>query len=219
MIRGVLFDLDGTLADTAPDLGLALNLLLERYGRETVPLERLRPQASHGARGLLQVGFEIRPGEPYYEELRDEFLEIYSKNLLVRTTLFHGVPELLATLESRSLPWGIVTNKIRRFTDPLVKKLDLDQRAACVVSGDTYARPKPYPDPLIGAADELNLPPDTLVYVGDDERDMRAGLAAGMRVVAARYGYLGSEAPPEEWNAHALIDSPMELIGFLDSVS
>lgn len=217
MIRGVLFDLDGTLADTAPDLGLALNLLLQRYGRETVPLERLRPQASHGARGLLQVGFEIRPADPYYEELRDEFLELYSKNLRVHTTLFDGVEELLSTLESRSLPWGIVTNKIRRFTDPLVKELDLDRRAACVVSGDTYARPKPYPDPLIGAAEELKLPADTLVYVGDDERDMRAGLAAGMRVVAARYGYLGSELPPEQWNAHALIDAPMELIGYIDS--
>jgi len=217
MIRGVLFDLDGTLADTAPDLGGALNRLLERYGRERVPLERLRPQASHGARGLLQIGFDIRPGDPYYDELRDEFLELYASNLCVDTILFDGVPELLKTLEDRELPWGIVTNKIRRFTEPLVRELDLDKRAACVVSGDSYAKPKPYPDPLIGAARELDLPPDTLIYVGDDERDMRAGLAAGMRVVAARYGYLGSELPPEQWNAHAIVDAPGELLGFIDA--
>ena len=159
MIQGILFDLDGTLADTAPDLGYALNTLLLRYGRDPVTLERIRPRASQGARGLLDVGFGVQPGDPYFEELRDEFLQLYRDNLCRHTVLFEGIPQLLSTLEARGLPWGIVTNKLARFTDPLVAQLGLAERAACVVSGDTYAKPKPYPDPLLGAAREMELTP------------------------------------------------------------
>ena len=215
-IRAVLFDFDGTLADTAPDLAYAVNQLLGRYAREPLPLDVLRPRASQGARGLLAAAFDVKPGDPYYEELRDQFLELYETHLCRETRLFPGMAELLDALEARETPWGIVTNKLKRYTDPIVRGLDLQRRAAVVVSGDSYARPKPYPDPLIGAANELALPPEEIVYIGDDERDMRAGLAAGMQVVAARYGYLGCDLPPEQWNAHAIIDSPGELIAWLE---
>jgi N-acetyl-D-muramate 6-phosphate phosphatase len=215
-LSAVLFDLDGTLADTAPDLGFALNRLLERYDRPTFPIELLRPQASHGARGLLQIGFGVRPNDPFYDELRDEFLQLYRENLCRETVLFPGVQELLTELERRDIPWGIVTNKPKRFTDPLILELHLAHRAACVVSGDSYARPKPFPDPLLGAAQELKVEPDEIVYVGDDERDMQAGLAAGMRVVVASYGYLGNENHPDNWQAHAKIAQPGDLIEYLD---
>ena len=219
LMSAVLFDLDGTIADTAPDLGFALNRLLERYDRPTLPIELLRPQASHGARGLLQTGFGVRPNDPFYDELRDEFLGLYRENLCRNTVLFPGVQELLTELEKRELPWGIVTNKPKRFTDPLLEQLHLSQRAACVVSGDSYARPKPFPDPMLGAAKELKIVPEQIVYVGDDERDMQAGLAAGMRVVVALYGYLGSENHPDTWQAHAKITHPGELIDYLDALT
>jgi phosphoglycolate phosphatase len=215
VIQGVLFDLDGTLADTAPDLGYALNTLLLRYGRDPVTLERIRPRASQGARGLLDVGFGVQPGDPYFEELRDEFLQLYRDNLCRHTVLFDGIPQLLADLETRGLPWGIVTNKLSRFTDPLVLQLGLAERAACVVSGDTYAKPKPFPDPLLGAAREMELMPERVLYVGDDERDMQAAQAAGMGGVIARYGYLGSGRPPEAWHALGAIDEPQQLMTYL----
>ncbi len=215
MIQGILFDLDGTLADTAPDLAHALNLLLSRYNRDPITTEHVRPQASHGARGLLEIGFGVHPGDPYFDELRDEFLLLYRDNLCRDTVLFAGIPELLAELDLRNLPWGIVTNKLARFTDPLVAQLGLADRAACVVSGDTYAKPKPYPDPLLGAARELELSPERLIYVGDDERDMQAAQAAGMGGVVARYGYLGSGRPPEEWRALGMIDQPQQLMTYL----
>ncbi len=215
MIQGVLFDLDGTLADTAPDLAYALNTLLARYGRDLVSLERVRPRASQGARGLLDVGFGVQPGDPYFDELRDEFLQLYRDNLCRHTVLFEGIPQLLAALEARGLPWGIVTNKLSRFTDPLVAQLGLAERAACVVSGDTYAKPKPYPDPLLGAAREMELMPERVLYVGDDERDMQAAQAAGMGGVIARYGYLGAGRPPEEWHALGSIDQPQQLMTYL----
>ncbi len=218
MIQGILFDLDGTLADTAPDLAYALNILLSRYDRDPITIERLRPQASHGARGLLEIGFGVQPGDPYFEELRDEFLLLYRDNLCRHTVLFAGIPQLLTHLDARGLPWGIVTNKLARFTDPLVAHLGLTKRAACVVSGDTYAKPKPYPDPLLGAAREMELSPERMIYVGDDERDMQAAQAAGMGGVVARYGYLGSGRPPEEWHALGLIDQPQQLMAYLPHV-
>ncbi len=212
---GVLFDLDGTLADTAPDLAWALNTLRLRYDRPALPLGTLRPLASHGARGLLKAGFDLSPSDPYYEELRDEFLALYHDHLCVDTRLFDGVLELLGVLDTRKIPWGIVTNKLTRFTVPLVRLLGLDERAGCVVSGDTYARPKPYPDPLIGAAKELKLPVPALLYVGDDARDMQAAQAAGAQGIVARYGYLGEGPAPEQWPARGMIASPLELLSFL----
>jgi N-acetyl-D-muramate 6-phosphate phosphatase len=219
MIAAVLFDLDGTLADTAPDLSYALNRLLERHGRSPLPLEIIRPRASHGARGLLEIGFGLRPSEARYEELRDEFLELYSANIHRNTVLFPGVPEMLAELERRKIPWGVATNKIQRLTLPLLQGLALSTRAACIVCGDSYARAKPFPDPLLGAASLLGLPPAHIAYVGDDERDMQAGIAAGMHVIVAKYGYLGAGTTPETWQAHSMIEHPLELLIYLDSAA
>ena len=214
-VRGVLVDLDGTLADTAPDLGGALNDLLARYGREAVPMERLRRRASSGARGLLEEGFNLTPADPYYEELREEYYQLYESRLCRDTVLFDGVAAMVADLESRALPWGIVTNKVARFARPLVAQLGPLKGAACLVCGDSYDRPKPYPDPLLGAAQELGLDPADLLYVGDDERDMHAARAAGMGAVVANYGYLGNGAPPEQWPADHRIDSPAAILDLL----
>lgn len=214
MSLGVLFDLDGTLADTAPDLGAALNALLLRYGREALPLNQIRPWVSQGARGLLSAGFGIQPGEPFFEELREEFLELYQQDLATHTKLFDGIPELLRNLEEREIPWGIVTNKLTRYTDPVVEALGLAARARCVVSGDTFARPKPWPDPLLGAAQQLGHAPQSLVYVGDDERDMQAADAAGMPGIVAGYGYLGG-SDPHSWNSVAILKTPLELLQHL----
>ena len=211
-LRGVLFDLDGTLADTAPDLGGALNDLLDRYGRATLPIERVRAVASSGARGMLGQGFGITPADPYYEELREEYYQLYESRLCRDTRLFDGVEALLAALGERAIPWGIVTNKVERFAIPLVAQIPALAAARCLVCGDTYQRPKPYPDPLLGAAGQLALPPADLAYVGDDERDMQAARAAGMPGIVALYGYLGVEAPPEQWPADHRIASPEALL-------
>jgi phosphoglycolate phosphatase len=216
MIQGVLFDLDGTLADTAPDLGGALNDLLSRYDKAPLPQPMLRPLASSGARGMILQGFGLTPSDPYFEELRDEYLECYAARLVRDSVLFPGVENLLDSLERMGLPWGIVTNKFKRFAEPLVALMPPLDRAACLVCGDTYARPKPYPDPLIGAAELIHLPVAHLLYVGDDERDMVAAEAAGMKGVVARYGYLGNGAPPEAWPAHHHIDDPEGLLSILN---
>ncbi|MBU6467888.1 MAG: HAD-IA family hydrolase [Betaproteobacteria bacterium] len=215
MIKGVLFDLDGTLADTAPDLARVTNLLLEQYGNPTLPLEKLRPRASQGARGLIEEGFKISASDPFFDELKEQFFTLYQNNLCLHTRLFDGVPALLDYLDSHHIPWGIVTNKFKRFTDPLVSQLGLAQRSGCVVSGDTFPRPKPFPDPLLGASELLDMSPDNLAYVGDDERDMLAAQAAGMSGIIARYGYLGSATPPHEWPHNAIIDHPEEVIRFI----
>ncbi len=213
--RAVLFDLDGTLADTAPDLGYVLNLQRLARGLEELPLERLRPVVSQGARGLLRVGFGITPGQDNYEAMRDEFLDLYSRNLVRHTRLFDGVAPLLAALERQGLAWGVVTNKLTRFTDPLLESLGLAQRAGCVISGDTCARAKPHPDPLLEAARRLGAPAMACMYIGDDERDVQAGRAAGMRPVVALYGYLGENATPHAWEAHATIEQPLDLLQLL----
>jgi phosphoglycolate phosphatase len=211
-IEAVLFDLDGTLADTAPDLGRALNLLLAEHGRPPVEHARLRIHTSSGARGMIGVGFGLTPAAPEYEALKDRFLELYAANICVDTRLFDGMETLLATLERARTPWGIVTNKAARFTTPLVRALALDARAACVVSGDTTGRAKPHPDPLLHAAELIERAPAACLYVGDDLRDVQAARAAGMPVLAVRYGYLGDGAPPEAWGADAIIDTPEELL-------
>ncbi|MGQ0577879.1 MAG: HAD-IA family hydrolase [Betaproteobacteria bacterium] len=213
--RGVLFDLDGTLADTAPDLGFALNHLRLARGMPELPTEAIRPQASSGARGLLKIGFGIEPGQSGYEAMRDEFLDIYEKNLARDTRLFPGVLALLEQIEQRGLRWGIVTNKAERFTFPLLRALTLVERAACVICGDTTPNPKPHPAPLLAAAEKLGLSPRRCIYVGDDERDVLAGHAAGMSVVVARYGYLGNGSPPEQWGADGFVDAPVDLLGVL----
>lgn len=214
-VRGVLFDLDGTLADTAPDLGFALNQQRLARGMPELPIEAVRSHASSGARGLLKIGFGIEPGQSGYDALRDEFLDIYEDNLARSSRLFPGVSALLEQIERRGLRWGIVTNKAERFTFPLLRALTLIERAACVICGDTTPNPKPHPAPLLAAAEKLGIPAQQCIYVGDDERDVQAGHAAGMPVVVARYGYLGNGKPPEQWGADGFIDTPAGLLGVL----
>ena len=212
----ILFDLDGTFADTAPDLGYALNTLLEARGKQALPIERLRTVASSGARGLLGLGFGIAPGDSAYDALAAEFLNLYEQNLCRNTCLFPGIAELIATLEERTIPWGIVTNKAERFTFPLMRLLALDQRAGCVICGDTTPYRKPHPQPLPEAAARIGVEPTACIYLGDDERDMIAGRAAGMRVAVAEYGYLGTGNPPQRWIADIRLSHPMELLPLID---
>lgn len=208
----VLFDLDGTLADTAPDLGEAANRLRQRHDLAPLPLTSLRPYTSHGVRGMLQAAFDLGPDDPRYTSLAEQFLELYAERLCHQTTLFDGMEELLRTLEHASIKWGIVTNKRMRYTDPLIAALSLHERACCVISGDSAARPKPAPDPLLLACERASLTPARCIYVGDDLRDIEAGRAAGMATVAAAYGYLGDGPAIEHWQADAIIRSPTELL-------
>ena len=215
MIKAVLFDLDGTLADTAPDLTYALNRVRGARGLPPLPLAATRPYASQGARGLIGAGFNLHPGDPGYDALRDEFLNNYAANLRRETRLFAGIPELLDRLEARGLLWGVVTNKAERFTLPLLDLLEVRSRAACVIGGDTTGRIKPHPEPLLAASRALGLAPGACIYLGDDERDVQAGCAAGMTTAIAMWGYLNGQAP-ETWNADTRIEQPLELLRFLD---
>ncbi|AJK45433.1 phosphoglycolate phosphatase [Burkholderia plantarii] len=211
----VLFDLDGTLADTAPDLAGAVHKMQRERGLPETPLDALRPLASAGARGLLGGGFGIAPGAPGYEAMRVEFLANYAAAICVKTTLFPGIAELLDALDARGVRWGIVTNKATRLTEPLVALLGLAPRAASIVCGDTTAHSKPHPAPLLHAADQMGIAPQRIVYVGDDLRDIQAGTAAGMATIAAAYGYCGDGAPPETWQAQhfaATTDALHELL-------
>jgi N-acetyl-D-muramate 6-phosphate phosphatase len=215
MIKAVLFDLDGTLADTAHDLGYALNRQRIARGLSALPIALIRTEASAGARGLLGLGFSIKPGDSGYDAMRAEFLDFYAEHLCRETSLFPGIAELLDQLDDRQLPWGIVTNKPARFTIPLMQELGLSQRAACVISGGDTTHSKPHPEPLLTASSAMAIAPDECIYLGDDIRDVQASLAAGMEPVIARYGYLGSASPPESWGARYLIDQPQELLGYL----
>jgi phosphoglycolate phosphatase len=214
-VDAVLFDLDGTLADTAPDLGAALNRVREQRGLEPVPLETLRSSSSHGARGLLRTGLGVLPEHPDYIALRDAFLAQYETALCVDTKLFADVEALLDAIEARSLKWGIVTNKATRYTAPLIARLGLDKRTAAVVCGDTTPHPKPHPAPLLAAAQMLGVAPQRCVYVGDAERDVTAGIAAGMRTIVACYGYIEAHETPETWPADGRIDNPSGLLDWL----
>jgi 2-phosphoglycolate phosphatase len=212
--RAILFDLDGTLADTAPDLAAAVNKLRHERQLPPAPYDQLRPVASAGARGLIGAAFGLKPGDDGYESLRIAFLDNYAAAIAVRSTLFHGVRELLESLNARGIAWGVVTNKASRFTDALVPKIGLGH-AACVISGDTTPHPKPHPAPLLEAAHRLQLQPGECWYVGDDLRDIQAGKAAGMATVAAAWGYCGN-IEPSGWAADALVASPFELLELLD---
>lgn len=215
MLEAVLFDLDGTLADTAPDLGAAANFLLLEEGRPQLPLAELRPYTSHGVRGLLQAGFGIAPADADYDRLAQRFLELYAERLCEETQLFAGIAELLDTLDNAGLGWGIVTNKRMRFTDPLVARLGLTPRTRCVVSGDTTAEAKPSPLPIHHACELLTCSPQRTLYVGDDLRDIQAGRAAGCRTVAVSYGYLGHSGPVESWGADLIVDHPEQLAQYI----
>ena len=210
--KGVFFDLDGTLADTAPDLVAAANQLLIARNLPPKPYEVLRPCASAGARGLIGGAFGIEPEHPDFIPLRDEFFSNYEKALLVNSVIFEGVDHLLDQLDEAKLPWGIVTNKSERFTHPLTDLMGLRQRAVSTVCGDTTPHSKPHPEPILHAARIANIDPSKSVYVGDDIRDIIAGKAAGMMTIAAAYGYCGCEEPPEAWGADYLVRHPKELL-------
>ena len=210
--HGVFFDLDGTLADTAPDLVAAANQLLEARNLPLKPYEFLRPYASAGARGLLEGAFGMAPEHPDFITLRDEFFANYEKALLVHSKLFDGVDHLLEQMEQANLPWGIVTNKSERFANPLTDLMGLRQRAVSTVSGDTTPHSKPHPEPILHAARIANIDPTKSIYVGDDVRDVIAGKAAGMLTVAAAYGYCGCKEPPEAWGADYIIKRPLDLL-------
>ena len=210
--KGVFFDLDGTLADTAPDLVAATNQLL--IARNLMPKQYavLRPCASAGARGLIGGAFGIDPEHPDFISLRDEFFENYEKALYINSVLFEGMDHVLKQLDDAKIPWGIVTNKSERFTNPLTDLMGLRQRAVSTVSGDTTAYSKPHPEPILHAARVANIDPSRSLYVGDDIRDIVAGKAAGMKTIAAAYGYCGCEEPPEAWGADYLVRHPKELL-------
>ena len=214
-VRGVLFDLDGTLIDSAPDLAGAANRLRADHGLSPLPLAALRPMVGSGARGMVGVAFGVKPGEPRFEELRDAFLAHYEAGLLQSTRPFDGVEAMLAALEESGTPWGIVTNKATRFTAPIVAGLGLAQRAAVVVCGDTTPHSKPHPEPLFAAARAMGLPPEHVAYVGDDLRDAQAAQAAGMPMIAATWGYLGLGEPVEAWGADVVADSPSDVLAWL----
>ncbi|HEX8987735.1 MAG TPA: HAD-IA family hydrolase [Rhodocyclaceae bacterium] len=217
MTAAVLFDLDGTLADTARDLGGALNRLLEEEGRARLPYDTLRPHVSGGARALLRVGFGIAPGDDDYAALQQRFLAHYQAAICAETVLFDGIPELLDEFDRRGIAWGIVTNKSQRFTLALAEALGLRSRAACLVSGDSSPRGKPDARPLLLACELAGSAPAETFYVGDDLRDVHAGKAAGMAAtIAVRYGYLGDGPAIGEWGADRVIDAPREILPLLD---
>jgi N-acetyl-D-muramate 6-phosphate phosphatase len=211
----VLFDLDGTLADTAPDLAGAANRMRERRGLPALPVERLRPVASAGARGMIGVALGKSPADAEFEALRDEFLAEYAAALDVDSRLFDGVPELLARLEGVGLPWGVVTNKAMRFTGPVLDALGLAQRAAVVIAGDTTPYAKPHPEPLFEACRRVSAEPARAIYVGDDLRDIQAARAASMPCVAAAYGYLGEHGDVSAWAADHVVPRPLDLLPLL----
>lgn len=214
-VQAVFFDLDGTLIDSAPDLGAAADKMRVDRGLSSLPLAHYRPMAGAGARGMLGVAFGLMPEDADFVALREEFFVNYERCMTQNTYAFAGVPELISYLMQLELPWGVVTNKASRFTDPLTRAMALFESARVVISGDTTPHAKPHPEPLLEAARRLAIEPAHCLYVGDDERDIVAGLAAGMGTVAATYGYLGQKADPLQWGAHATINSPCELLQLL----
>lgn len=215
----ILFDFDGTLADTAPDLAAAANVQRVEQGLAPLPNEVLRPMASHGARGLLGVALGLTPQADGYEAAKQQFLADYERNIAVHTILFPGVQTLLAQLHERDFKWGIVTNKVTRLTLPLVKHLDLHEVSVVVVCGDTTAFSKPHPEPLFHAAREAGYAPEDCIYIGDDLRDIVAGKAAGMKTIAVAYGYSGDGHPVESWNADELVRTPHELMAAIERLA
>lgn len=213
--QAVFFDLDGTLVDTAPDLGYALNLQLARHGKPTLSDDEIRPVASHGSRGLLALGFGITPEHPDFIAMRDEYLALYDQVFTRQPKLFEGMDVVIRHLNKHQMPWGIVTNKPRRFTQPLVESMGLHTLASCVVSGDDAAQPKPSPATLLMACEQAKVNPNQCIYVGDAERDIQAGKAAGMRTLVALFGYLDVSDNPETWGADGMIHQPEELLTLL----
>ena len=213
--QAVLFDLDGTLIDSAPDLGAAADKMRTDRGLSSLDYALYRPVAGSGAKGMLEIAFGMEPDHPDYEAFKEEFLSNYEQAMTVHSVIFEGVLDLLAHLEGQGLRWGVVTNKSQRFTVPLTAQIPLFASAQAIVSGDTTPYAKPHPEPLFEAARRMQLSPELCWYVGDDERDIVAGKAAGMTTVAAHYGYLGSQAEVLRWGADHIIHSPLALVELL----
>ena len=213
--QAVLFDLDGTFADTAPDLAAALNQVLQEQGKPALPFEHIRPVVSHGGIALIKLGFDIPQESPEFEVLRQRLLAIYKNNISQLTRLFEGMDELVTDLENSDIAWGIVTNKPSWLTDPLMAQLGYSQRAGTIVSGDTTSERKPHPEPLFHACREINCPPEQCLYVGDAQRDIIAGKRAGMKTLGALFGYIEADDDPRTWGADALIEHPREIKSFL----
>jgi N-acetyl-D-muramate 6-phosphate phosphatase len=213
--QAILFDLDGTLIDSAPDLGAAADQMRVQRGLPSLPLQQYRHMAGAGARGMLSIAFDMTPEHPEFNVYKEEFFQNYERRLTRLTQAFEGVEDLLTSLHQRDIPWGIVTNKARRFTDPLVQQMALLKPAAVVISGDTTPHAKPHPEPLFEAARRLQIDPQLCWYVGDDERDIVAGRAAGMKTLAATYGYMGASPQWQHWGADWALHQPQGLLQFL----
>jgi phosphoglycolate phosphatase len=214
-IRTVLFDLDGTLADTAPDLAQALNTLLVEEHKIALPYETIRPEVSHGATALIKLGFGVGPGDAGFDRLRERFLALYSAGLCTHTKPFAGIAPLLKSLQQQGINWGIVTNKPAFLTDPLVTGLGLVPAPACVISGDTVANRKPHPEPMLLACTQAGSRPHECLYVGDAERDIIAGRHAGMKTLVALFGYISKDEAPQSWGADGMIRAPLEILDWL----
>lgn len=219
MLNAVFFDLDGTLADTAPDLATALNDLCIENGIDKIPFEKIRPVVSHGGNAIIRLAFDYPESSAEFMQLRQRFLDIYNARLHNSTNLFPGMTDVLAYLEQHHYLWGVVTNKPAWLTDPLMKKLDLSGRATCVISGDTTAHKKPHPEPLLHACRIAGCEPGQSVYLGDAERDIQAGRAAGMLTLVARYGYIENHEDPLTWNADGIVDTVTEIVPWLEQLN
>ena len=214
-IKAVLFDLDGTLADTAPDLAFALNSVMQSQGLSPLPYAAIRSAASHGIAALLKIGFGITPDAPEFEGLRQQSLDIYAANIARETRLFDGMETVLQHLESNNIPWGIVTNKPAFLTDPLAEKLGLTSRTPCIVSADTTPHSKPHPAPMLLACKLINTAAENCLYIGDAARDIEAGNVVGMTSLIANWGYIAADDKPDEWGAAGSIDTPNHLLAWL----
>ncbi|BBL70216.1 phosphoglycolate phosphatase [Methylogaea oryzae] len=215
-VTTVLFDLDGTLLDTAPDLAAAVNRVLREEGRDALPLEYLRPVVSAGASAMLVRAFGNDQDETLFQQRLRLMLDFYRNNIAQHTRLFDGMAQVLERLEALGRPWGVVTNKPAWLTEPLMEALQLAQRSGCIVSGDTVAEKKPHPMPMLEACRRINSRPECCVYVGDADRDIAAGRAAGMKTLAAAYGYVPEGDDPNDWGADALLHSPLDLLAWLE---
>lgn len=214
--NAVLFDLDGTLIDTAPDLGFALNAVLVEQGYDPLPLDIIRPVASHGCAGLIKLGFGFSSEDDRYPALQQQLLEIYQANIARESNLFPGMQSVLNTLQAHQIPWGVVTNKPAFLTDVLMRSLQLDTQAACIVSGDTTPHSKPHPAPIFHACQQLQLSPEVCLYIGDALRDIQAGKAAEMTTLIASYGYISTQDDLSSWQADGIVDSPEAILSWLN---
>lgn len=214
-VKAVLFDLDGTLLDTAPDLAWALNQLRGQYQLEALTLEAVRPHVSHGVSRLVQAGFGIGKEAPNFGELRQQLIALYSQAIALHTKLFPGIEAVLSTLVTKQIPWGIVTNKTTQLTTQLLEALALPYKAGCVICGDTLERAKPHPEPVLHACQLLGVEPPETIFVGDARQDIQAGQAAGTKTLLALYGYLHSDDTPHDWSADGTIRHPLEILDWI----